>query len=251
MDHSYLKETSIEVDLESGGTISEDERTKGHGSSNLQTNKNFSRVWSNLLRFDSVGKGKYGVNSCSSSSRFGSVEGENMEFWVDKSSEGEDNHDLMALVEKNFAEDNCKKKNSRKPPKPPRPPKAPLLDAADQQLVREIAELSMRKRARIKRIKAMKKMKAANAAPSSSSSLFAMVITVILCLVILFQGICYRRGTTVMLQGSPAPAVGEGLISVQFYKTFPTTEKHDHDPPSLLEQQGSSSVLGGETRKVD
>ncbi|MFQ6633492.1 hypothetical protein Gotur_010988 [Gossypium turneri] len=145
MDHSYLKETSIEVDLESGGTISEDERTKGHGSSNLQTNRTFSRVWSDLLRFDSVGKGKYGVNSCSSS--------------------------------------------SRKPPKPPRPPKAPLLDAADQQLVREIVELSMRKRTRIKRINAMKKVKAANVAPSSSSSLFAMVITVIFCLVILFQGI--------------------------------------------------------------
>ncbi|KAK8269315.1 hypothetical protein V6Z11_D11G120500 [Gossypium hirsutum] len=185
MYHSYLKETSIEVDLESGGTVNEDERTKGHGSSNLQTNRTFSRVSSDLLRFGSVGKGKYGVNSCSSSSRFGSVENENMEFWVDKSSEGEDNHDLMAL-----------------------------LDAADQQLVREIAELSMIKRARIKRINAMKKMKAANAAPSSSSSLFAMVITVIFCLVILFQGICHRRGTTVMLQGSAAPAVGEGLISV-------------------------------------
>ncbi|MBA0589831.1 uncharacterized protein LOC105802933 [Gossypium raimondii] len=214
MDHSYLKETSVEVDLESGGTVNEDERTKGHGSSNLQTNRTFSRVWTDLLRFGSVGKGKYGVNSCSSSSRFGSVENENMKFWVDKSSEGEDNHDLMALEEKNFADDNCKNKNSRKPPKPPRPSKAPLLDAADQRLVREIAELSMRKRARIKRINAMKKMKAANAAPSSSSSLFAMVITVIFCLVILFQGICHRRGTTVMLQGSAAPAVGEGLISV-------------------------------------
>ncbi|MBA0861629.1 hypothetical protein Goshw_029781 [Gossypium schwendimanii] len=150
MDHSYLKETSIEVYLKSGGTISEDESTKGHGSSNLQTNKSFSRVWSDLLRFDSVGKGKYGVNSCSSSSRFGSVEDGNMEFWMDKSSGGEDNHDLMALVEKNFAEDNCKKKNSKKPPKPPGTSKAPLLDAADQQLVREISKLSLRKRARIK-----------------------------------------------------------------------------------------------------
>ncbi|MBA0715118.1 hypothetical protein Golax_014040 [Gossypium laxum] len=133
---------------------------------------------------------------------------------MDKSSGGEDNHDLMALMEKNFVEDNCKKKNSRKPTKPPRTSKAPLLDAADQQLVREIAELSLRKRARIKRINAMKKMNAENAAPSSSSSLFAMVITVIFCLVILFQGICHRRGTTVMLQGSVPPVVGEGLISI-------------------------------------
>ncbi|KAE8697165.1 hypothetical protein F3Y22_tig00110630pilonHSYRG00048 [Hibiscus syriacus] len=173
-----------------------------------------------------------------------------MEFLVDKSSEGEENSELMALVEKNFAEDKCKKTNSRKPPKPPLPPKGPLLDAADQESVREIAELAMRKRARMKRIKAMKKMKAAS---SSNSSLSAMVITVIFCLVILFQGICYRRGASVMIQGSPAPEVGsiESLISVQFYRNFPTFEKHDQDPTSLVEQPVSGSVLEEETMEVD
>ncbi|KAE8697952.1 putative glycerol-3-phosphate acyltransferase 3-like [Hibiscus syriacus] len=148
-----------------------------------------------------------------------------MEFLVDKSSEGEENREPMALVEINFAEDKCKKTNSRKPPKPPLPPKGPLLDAADQELVREIVELTMRKRARMKRIKAMKKMKAAS---SSNSSLFAMVITVIFCLCI-----CYRRGANVMIHGSPAPEVGssESLILIQFYRNFPAFEKHDQDPP--------------------
>ncbi|GMI66648.1 hypothetical protein like AT1G02380 [Hibiscus trionum] len=252
MDRSYLKGRDIEVDIESGGTTSEDERTKGHGSSNLQTKRSFSNVWSDLLSFDRVGKGKCGKNSSGNSSSFGSVEDENVEFLVDKSSEGEENRGLMALVENNFAEDKCKKTNSRKPPKPPRPPKGPLLDAADQELVREIAELSMRKRARMKRIKAMKKMKAAKVAASSNSSLSAMVITVIFCLVILFQGVCYRRGANVMIQGSPAPAVGssESLISVQFYGNFPTIEKHDQDPTSLVEQQVSGSVLREETMEV-
>ena len=52
----------------------------------------------------------------------------------------------------------------------------------------------------------------------------------------LLAGICSRHGASVMLEGSPAPAVGssEGLISVQFYKSFPTTEKHDHDPPRYI-----------------
>ncbi|XP_022757822.1 uncharacterized protein LOC111304981 [Durio zibethinus] len=251
MDHLFSKERDIEVDLESGGTTSEDERTKDHVSSNLDTKRTFSRVWSDLLSFDRVGKGECGINSCSSSSTFSAVEGENMEFLVDKNSEGEENHELLAFVEKNFTGDKHKKTNSRKPPKPPRPPKGPRLDAADQKLVREIAELAMRKRARMKRIKAMKKMKAAKAS-SSNSSLSAMVITVLFCLVILFQGICSRRGASVMLEGSPAPAIGsnEGFISVQFSKSFHVTEKHDHDPPSLVEKQVSRSVLGDETRKV-
>ncbi|XVF22052.1 hypothetical protein REPUB_Repub12eG0140900 [Reevesia pubescens] len=251
MDNLFSRERDIELDLESGGNTSEDERTKDHVSSNFQTKRTFSRVWSDILSSDRVGKGECGINLCSSSSSFGVVEGENMDFLVDKNSEGEENHELMALVEKNFAEDKCKKTNSRKPPKPPRPPKGPLLDAADQKLVREIAELAMRKRARMKRIRAMKKMKAAKAS-SSSSILSAMVITVLFCLVILFQGISSRHGASVMLLGSPAPAVGssEGLISVQFYKSFPTTEKHDHDPPSLGELQVSGSVRGEETRKV-
>ncbi|KAK8565557.1 hypothetical protein V6N13_020654 [Hibiscus sabdariffa] len=253
MDRSYLKERDIEVDIESGGTTSEDERTKGdHGSSSLRTKRTFSKVWSDLLSFDGLGKGKCGINSCGNASSFGSAEVENMEFLVDKSSEGEENRELMALVEKSIAEDKCKKTNSRKPPKPPRPPKGPLLDAADQELVREIAELAMRKRARMKRIKAMKKMKAAKAAASSNSSLSAMVITIVFCLVMLFQGICYRRGANVAIHGSPAPAVGssESLISVQFYGNFPTIEKHDRDPPSLVEQRVSGSVPREETMEV-
>ncbi|XWS31850.1 hypothetical protein CRYUN_Cryun23aG0111500 [Craigia yunnanensis] len=251
MDYFFSRERDVEVNLESDGTTSEDEITKDHVSSNLQTKRTFSRVWSDLFNFDRIGKDECGINLCSSSSSFSAVEGEHTEFLVDKNSEGEENHELMALVEKNFTEKKCKKTNSRKPPKPPRPPKGPLLDAADQKLMREIAELAMRKRARMKRIKAMKKMKAAKAS-SSSSSLFAMVITVLFCLVILFQGICSRRGASVMLEGSPAPAIGssEGLISVRFYKSFLTTGKHDDDPPNLVEQQVSGSVIGEETRKV-
>ncbi|XVE77524.1 hypothetical protein DITRI_Ditri13aG0070100 [Diplodiscus trichospermus] len=243
MDRLFSREREIEVDLESGGTTSENERTKDNVSSNIQTKRTFSTVWSHLLTLDRLGKGKCGINSCSSSSSFGAFEGENMEFLVGKNSEGEENYEVMGLVEKNFQEGKCKKTNSRKPPKPPRPPKGPLLDAADQKLVREIAELAMRKRARMKRIKAMKKIKEAKAS-SSSSSISATVITFIVCLVIIFQGICSRRGASVMLEGSPAPAVGssEGLISVQFYKSSPTTEKHDHYPPRLVEQQVSGSV---------
>ncbi|XVF80700.1 hypothetical protein PTKIN_Ptkin15bG0096200 [Pterospermum kingtungense] len=207
MDNLVSKERDIEVDLESGGTTSEDERTKDHVSSNIKTKRTFSTVWSDILTFDRIGKGVCGINSCSSSSSFGVVESEDMELLVDKNSERDENNELMALVDKNFAEDKCKKTNSKKPPKPPRPPKGPLLDAADQKLVKEITELAMRKRARMKRIKEMKKMKAAIAS-SPSSTLTAMVITVLFCLIIFFPGICSRHGSSTLLEGSPAPAVG-------------------------------------------
>lgn len=56
-----------------------------------------------------------------------------------------------------------------------------------------------------------------------------------------FVGICSRRGATAMLDGSPALVVGssEGLISVQFSKSFPTTGNHDHDPPRYIFLQSS------------
>ncbi|GMI76012.1 hypothetical protein like AT1G02380 [Hibiscus trionum] len=250
MDPLLASERDVELDLESGGTTSEDERTKDHVSSSLQTKRTLSGVWSDLWSFDRIVKGESGINSCSSSSSFGGVEGENVEFLMDKNLEGEENHELVALAEKSLREAKCKK-NTRKPPKPPRPPKGPLLDAADQKLMREIADLAMRKRARMKQIKAMKRMKEEKAS-SSSTSLYAMVITVLFCFVILFQGICTRRGASATSEGSPAPSVGssEGLISVQFYKNFPMIGNHGHDLPGLLEQQVSGSVIGKKPVKL-
>ncbi|KAL0288198.1 UNVERIFIED_CONTAM: hypothetical protein Sradi_7103200, partial [Sesamum radiatum] len=83
--------------------------------------------------------------------------------------------------------------SAKKPPKPPRPPRGLSLDAADQKLIKEISELARIKRARIERMKVLKRMKAAkvsSASASSSGSLIAM-LTILFCIVIIFQGI-YR-----------------------------------------------------------
>ncbi|GKV40540.1 hypothetical protein SLEP1_g48171 [Rubroshorea leprosula] len=218
MDHFDSRERELKVDIESGGTSSEEERTNDNVSANGQTKMTFSRVWSGLLSFDALGKGESGINSCSPSSSFGGVESKNMELLIDKSSGESPEH--KALLEKNHGEEKQKKTNVRKPPKPPRPPKGPILDAADQKLVRDIAELAMRKRARMKRIQALKKMKAAKSS-STNSNLSAFIVTLLFCLVIIFQGLCSRSsgGTS---DGSPAPAVAssEALVSIQFYKKF-------------------------------
>lgn len=82
-----------------------------------------------------------------------------------------------------------KKKSSKKPPKPPRPPRAPSMDTADQIIAREMHEIAVmkRERARAERMKALKSMKNSKSA-SSSTNLFGLVITIIFCLVIIWQG---------------------------------------------------------------
>lgn len=180
------KERDLEADLESGETTSEEDRTTDQVSANRQTNGIFNWIWTGHFSSDGSVHGKCG-NLNSNSSKFGEAAGENVELLIDKNSE-EEGSENAGNLEKKCVEGKRKKTNSRKPPKPPRPPKGPTLDAADQKLVREIAELAMRKRARSERIKALKRMKAAKAS-ASNSTVFAMIITLIFCLIIVFQGI--------------------------------------------------------------
>ncbi|KAG8653313.1 hypothetical protein MANES_05G013000v8 [Manihot esculenta] len=178
MDHSISRDSEHEVDLESGGTTSEEDGTYDLVSANRQTKKLLNSDWSGPLSFDGLGN----------SSKFGGDADENVEFLLDRNSEGEDGLQQIPFVNKKHLEQKKKKKNSRKAPKPPRPPKGPLLDAADQKLVQEITELAMRKRARIERIRVLKKMREAKSS-SWNSTLYAMAFTVVFFLILVFQGI--------------------------------------------------------------
>ncbi|KAF2325075.1 hypothetical protein GH714_022641 [Hevea brasiliensis] len=176
MDRLVSREREPEVDLESGGTTSEEDGTNDLVSANKQTKKVLNSVWSGPLGFDGLGN----------SSKFGEDADENVEFLLDKNSEGKEGQQQIPFVNKKLLEEKKKKKNSRQAPKPPRPPKGPSLDAADQKLVQEITELAMRKRARIERIRVLKKMRAAKSS-SWNSSLYAMAFTVLFFLVLIFQ----------------------------------------------------------------
>lgn len=212
------REKELFVDLESGVTSSGEESCNDHVSANAT----FDRVWSGVFVFDGLGRGEREseTNSYSSSSGFGRGESKHVELLIEKSS-GEYS-ELATLVENNIAEEKLKKTNVRKPTKPPRPPKGPTLDLADQKLVREITELAMRKRARTKRMQAFKKMKASKSS-STRNSVYALIITVLFCLVLIFQGICSKGSGSMMTDGSPAPAIAsstEALVSVQMFKNF-------------------------------
>ncbi|AQK91374.1 hypothetical protein ZEAMMB73_Zm00001d009131 [Zea mays] len=93
----------------------------------------------------------------------------------------------VGILDKSTA-DKENKKWYKKPPRPPRSQTTSPLDPADQKLISALSELAVLKKARIERMKALKKMK--NSKPASSiGNLVALIITVILCFFILWQGI--------------------------------------------------------------
>lgn len=198
----------LEVDLESGGTTNEEDKMSDPISANGQTKTILKRACTGPVDFHGLAY----------SSNFSELAAGNVELLIDNNSEGQEGKQNITFVDRKVVVEK-RIKNLKKPPKPPRPPKGLSLDAADQKLMKEITELAMRKRARIERLKALKKMRAAKTS-SWSSSLSAMVITIVFCLIIIYQGISSRYSGSLALKGSPEPAVGTGeaLIAVQLYK---------------------------------
>ncbi|OEL24934.1 hypothetical protein BAE44_0014050, partial [Dichanthelium oligosanthes] len=134
----------------------------------------------------------------------------------DRKSEGEEK---LGLLDSSGGE-KAKKKRSKKPPRPPRPLTPTPLDVSDQKLLNELSELAMLKRARIERMKALKKMKNAKQG-SSGGNLCPLIITIIFCVVILWQGFFPGHGSAVSFHGSPESSVRaqhSSLISIRFYK---------------------------------
>ncbi|KAJ6680047.1 PROTEIN putative-RELATED [Salix purpurea] len=170
----------LEVDLESGGTTNQEDKVSDPISANGQTKTILKRACT----------GPMGFHRLANSSNFSELAAEDVELLIDNNSEGEEGQQNITFV-----------------------------DRKDVKLMKEITELAMRKRARIERLKAIKKMRAAKTS-SWSSSLSAMVITIVFCLIILYQGISSRYSGSLALKGSPESAVGssEALIGVQFYK---------------------------------
>lgn len=124
------------------------------------------------------------------------------------------------VLEKKVVREKPKAMSAKKPPKPPRPPRGLSLDSTDQKLIKELHELAKLKRARIERMKALKKAKEAKAT-SSKNHLFATLLTILFCLVLLFQGISSRTNRAVNFQGSPISSgvTEDSIISVQHYPT--------------------------------
>ncbi|KAL5713986.1 hypothetical protein ACHQM5_016008 [Ranunculus cassubicifolius] len=205
MDQMVQNERDLVIDLESGGTTSEED--------------------GNIRKYLVKDNDEEDVRSSSSMSFC-----DNGEVFLDKNSGGEDNASLLG---DKLMREKRRKSGTKKPPKPPRPPGGRI----------EISELAMLKRARRERMKAQKKLKAEKASQSSSSSsLCAMLVTVIFCLIIIFQGIFSSGRSHSSFDGSPeSSAVNkDALISVQYYKNPSASSK----PPTSESPNSVERVSG-------
>ncbi|XP_040991091.1 uncharacterized protein LOC121238307 isoform X2 [Juglans microcarpa x Juglans regia] len=217
MDHMTPRERDFEGDIESGLTISEDESIKVPF---LGATKQETTLLEKICGGFIDGPIKNKESSCGDFSNSNRFSPETVRMVSNKILERVEAVDYVKITP---VKDKRKKSSNKKPPKPPRPPRGPSLDAADQKLIKEISELAMLKKARIERMKALKKMKVAKSSSPNSSSIFAMVLTILFCLVIIFQGMSSSRNSPVNFQGSPVSAgpTDSGLISVHYY-AFPS-----------------------------
>ncbi|KAK2991781.1 hypothetical protein RJ640_015515 [Escallonia rubra] len=183
MGHINSIESDLDIDLESGGNTSEEDGSKDLSLRSEHALYLLNRTWSGSEGFNGDARGGDGLSLYDEVLSSGQISAEN----VTMSSE-ELGEEMVNFLQKKWAKEKRRKLNSEKPPKPPRPPGGPSLDAADMKLVKEISELTMMKRQRTARMKALKKVKAEKK-KSSLSNVFAMVVTVLFCLVIIFQGL--------------------------------------------------------------
>ncbi|XP_008661729.1 uncharacterized protein [Zea mays] len=149
----------------------------------------------------------------------------------DRKSEGEEKLGL-GLLDSSGGDKAKKKRSKKKPPRPPRPLTPTPLDVSDQKLLNELSELAVLKRARVERMKALKKMKNAKQG-FSGGNLCPLIVTVIFCVVILWQGFFSGHGPAVSFHGSPESSIRgtrSSLISIRFYKNHSNTR-----PPPFSE----------------
>ncbi|KAG5559804.1 hypothetical protein RHGRI_003183 [Rhododendron griersonianum] len=250
MDHMPPRERDFVVDLESGGTTYAEVGSTDPGLG-AKVSKTFGKI---CTGFGSVVDGSFTSEK--------GISEENLKSLIDKNVEG----DWATDPVENTPEKERRKSTSgkKKPPRPPRPPKSLSLDAFDQKLIKEISEIARVKRARIERMKGLKKMKAAKES-TSTGNLLAVIFAVLFCLVIIFQGMCPGRSSSITFEGSPesARATPYGFISLHFHKNTPashisvSSSRSSRHVTSLLlshtctlVQQVSDSVTGGKVRRA-
>ncbi|OIW00159.1 hypothetical protein TanjilG_29149 [Lupinus angustifolius] len=246
MDHTSVRGEGIEVDIESGLVVNDDDDSKNVPTLGTvkQGNTLVAKIYCGL-----VGKGGDKLNVYYNKSNSNGVSTD-----VDKvTSKLLGGQDSVDCADKTSVKEKRKTSSHKKAPKPPRPPRAPSLDSADLKLIREISEFAMLKRSRIERMKALKKMRAAkSSSSSSSSSMFAIVFTVVFCILIILQGMSSGKSSVSSFQGSPVSAGGaEGGMNAVQHNLNPFSS--DPNAPGLVShnfvQQITSSDLPEELRR--
>ncbi|KAL1809490.1 hypothetical protein DCAR_0729038 [Daucus carota subsp. sativus] len=174
--------SDTDLDLESGGTTSEEDGRIVPDLSAEHGKKVLRRTWSGFVGLNRSARVGNGLNSYDEVSISGRASADNVNIISDQLARDVDS------LEKKISREKKKTSNSKNPSKPPRPPKGPLLDAADMKFVKEFSELARLKRRRVERMNKLKKKKSEQES-SSCSNVIAMVVTCVFGFVIIFHGL--------------------------------------------------------------
>lgn len=168
------------VDLENGSTTSGDDTSDEFSKGSEMVNHKYGKMWRGYVGSERYIYDKDALRS-SSCNDMGTreISSGNFETLSDKW--------MKKDLKKKLSDERYTKITAKKAAKPPRPPKGPSLDALDMKFVREVSELAMMKRARTERMRILSQKKT-DKGSSSFGSIFAMLITLIFCYVIIFQG---------------------------------------------------------------
>ncbi|KOM25923.1 hypothetical protein LR48_Vigan205s006000 [Vigna angularis] len=165
MDSITVKNRNIEVGLESGLLLTEDDSKKVFFPSGTKLGKTlFAKVFGGIVG-DSI-KGDAVSSLFHNESSFSEVFGDLMKV-TSTSLMGKDSRNR---AQQTPMKEKWKNTSNKKALKPRRSPQAFSLDVADLKLFRDMFEPAMLKRARIERMKALKKMKISKSSSRSSSS---------------------------------------------------------------------------------
>lgn len=176
--HSSGSDLDLDIDLESGGTTSEEDASRSQVLRCEDSKNLLGRLRSGFTSSDSLCESAdNGACSCSYHKCITPDDISNKNEQLGKFRE-----EMINFVNETMDEKKPKKKNS----KPPRPPRGPLLCASDMKLLKEISELNLKRR-RMERSLKMKKIKKEKTS-SLSTNLFACLVTIVFFLVIIFQG---------------------------------------------------------------
>ncbi|KAI3448471.1 hypothetical protein Pfo_005136 [Paulownia fortunei] len=178
----------LDIDLESGGTTSEEDASKSQVLGCENSKNLWGRIRSGFMRSELLCESANGGDCSCSYDKFiisDEISAKN------KEQLGKFREEMISFVHKTMDEEKPKKQNSAKPSKPPRPPRGPSLDASDIKLLKEITELNL-KRKRMERSRTLKKIKKEKAS-SLNSNLFACLVTIVFFMVIIFQGLLGSR----------------------------------------------------------
>ncbi|XP_057778826.1 uncharacterized protein LOC130997509 [Salvia miltiorrhiza] len=169
----------LDIDLESGGTTSEEDVSKNQAFGYANSKRLLGRVRSGLISPESLSECTSDEDcSCSYDKFLNSDE----ILAMNKEQMGR----CAQVGHKKGDEEKPKKQSSTKPSKPPRPPRGPLLNASDMKLLKEITELKLKRR-KIERSGTLRKVKKEKAS-SLKTNVLACLVTVAFLVVIIFEG---------------------------------------------------------------